>query len=379
MITCEVSYSSKNKEGETICGDTISIKRNAEREVISVSDGLGSGVKASILSTLTASMASTMVFNKVPIDEVFSSILSTLPVCKVRGISYATLCTALVDYKKKRCSIIEYEFPVVLFFRGHECIELKKAKRVIEGKEIYISNTEIREDDSLFVMTDGISQAGMGIPHFPFGLGLNNIKTELLHLLKNKVSHQEIVNYIVNLANRLDQGTRGDDALAAGLYFRELRVANVLVGPPEKPESDRSFVQKFMGLYGKKVVCGGTTGQIVEKVLGKTIDIDIFSITEKSPPIGYLEGIDLITEGIITLTHVYRYLENQDKEPGYGAKLLLNILEESDRINFIVGRAINPAHQNPLFSHDISLKFRLIRDISAILEKKGKLVNIEYY
>ena len=379
MITCEVSYASKNKEGESICGDTIRIRRDAQREAVSVSDGLGSGVKASILSTLTASMASTMVFNHVPLNEVVSSILSTLPVCKVRGISYATLCTVLVDYTRRTCAIIEYEFPVVLFFRGHVLLELKKSKRIIEGKEIYISRVDVEENDSLFLMTDGVSQAGMGIPNFPFGLGLENIKTELVHLLKNKISHQEIVTYIVNLASRLDKGTRGDDALAAGLHFREFRVTNVLVGPPEKPESDRFVVQKFMGLFGKKVVCGGTTGQILEKTLGKTIDIDIFSITEKSPPIGYLDGIDLITEGIITLSQVYRYLENQDRELGYGAKRLIGLIEEADCINFLVGRAINPAHQNPLFSHDISLKFRIIHDIATSLEKKGKLVNIEYF
>ncbi|HCF38056.1 MAG TPA: stage II sporulation protein, partial [Thermosipho africanus] len=116
MITCEINYASKNKKGEWVCGDSIKIKRNEEKCVVSVSDGLGSGVKANILSTLTATMATTMVFNDVPIKEVFTSIISTLPTCKVRKISYSTLATCLIDYKKKRCTIFEYEFPLIFYF-----------------------------------------------------------------------------------------------------------------------------------------------------------------------------------------------------------------------------------------------------------------------
>jgi hypothetical protein len=92
-----------------------------------------------------------------------------------------------------------------------------------------------------------------------------------------------------------------------------------------------------------------------------------------------MEGIDLVTEGIVTLTHVFRYLDGQQKEIGYGAKKIVEFLETADEVNFFVGRAINPAHQNPLFSHDISLKFRLIKDISDILKKQGKIVDLKYF
>lgn len=379
MITCEINYASKNKKGEWVCGDSIKIKRNEEKCVVSVSDGLGSGVKANILSTLTATMATTMVFNDVPIKEVFTSIISTLPTCKVRKISYSTLATCLIDYKKKRCTIFEYEFPLIFYFRDGELLNLKKIVKKVENKKLTVSEIDIKIGDSIFLMTDGISQAGMGTEMYPFGLGEENIIFELKNLLKNKVEHENIVKHMIRLAEKLDRYSKGDDALIAGLKIREKRVLTIMVGPPEDESKDRIVVEKLLNSRGKKVICGGTTGQIVERITGKNIDVDVRTISKNSPPIGYMEGVDLVTEGIITLTQVFRYYENQIEELGIGAKKLIEMLEDADVINFLVGRAINPAHQNPLFTHDISLKFRLINDISKILEKRGKIINLEYF
>ncbi|MBB6062639.1 hypothetical protein HNP65_001077 [Thermosipho japonicus] len=379
MITCEINYASKNKKGEWVCGDSIKIRRNEEKCVVSVSDGLGSGVKANILSTLTATMATTMVFNNVPIKEVFTSIISTLPTCKVRRISYSTLATCLMDYKKKRCTIFEYEFPLIFYFRDGELLNLKKIVKKVENKKLTISEIDIKIGDSIFLMTDGISQAGMGTDMYPFGFGEENIIFELKNLLKNKVEHENIVKHMIKLAKKLDRYSKGDDALIAGLKIREKRVLTIMVGPPEDERKDRLVVEKLLNSKGKKVICGGTTGQIVERITGKNIDVDVRTISKNSPPIGYMDGVDLVTEGIITLTQVFRYYENQIEELGVGAKKLIEMLEEADVINFLVGRAINPAHQNPLFTHDISLKFRLINDISKILEKRGKIINLEYF
>ncbi|WP_126992877.1 SpoIIE family protein phosphatase [Thermosipho globiformans] len=379
MITCEINYASKNKKGEWVCGDSIKIRRNEEKCVVSVSDGLGSGVKANILSTLTATMATTMVFNNVPIKEVFTSIISTLPTCKVRKISYSTLATCLIDYKKKRCTIFEYEFPLIFYFRDGKLLNLKKIVKKVENKKLTVSEIDIKIGDSIFLMTDGISQAGMGTDMYPFGFGEENIIFELKNLLKNKVEHENIVKHMIKLAEKLDRYSKGDDALIAGLKIREKRVLTIMVGPPEDESKDRLVVEKFLNSKGKKVICGGTTGQIVERITGKNIDVDVRTISKNSPPIGYMDGVDLVTEGIITLTQVFRYYENQIEELGVGAKKLIEMLEEADVINFLVGRAINPAHQNPLFTHDISLKFRLINDISKILEKRGKIINLEYF
>ncbi|QAV32596.1 Stage II sporulation protein E (SpoIIE) [Fervidobacterium changbaicum] len=379
MLTSEIYYAQKNKAGEEVCGDTVKVKKTEEKTVVSVSDGLGSGIKASILSTLTASMSTTMVLNDVPISEVFSSIISTLPTCKVRGISYATLATCYVNHVTGDCHIFEYDFPIVLFYRDGQFVELEKKEHKIQGRTVLESSIQIKPDDVVFLMTDGISQAGMGTAKYPFGFGIENIKYELKNLMDNKVDLESITNHLVRLAEALDRGSKGDDATVCAIKIRERRNLTIMVGPPEKKEHDKIVVEKLMNSEGKKVICGGTTSQIVEKILGKKVEIDFSSISEYSPPIGHMEGVDLVTEGIITLSQVFRYYENQDTTLGVGAQKLIDLLEESDIITFLVGRAINPAHQNPLFSHDISLKFRIIHDIAAILQQRGKVVKIEYF
>ncbi|WP_448521321.1 SpoIIE family protein phosphatase [Pseudothermotoga sp.] len=378
MLTCQIEHAKKSKPGEEICGDSICVKKSSSRVVACVSDGLGSGVKASILSTLTTKMAATMLFHDVPFDEVFTSILKTLPTCRVRGISYANLCCVVYDATINECTVVEYEFPVVLYLRNGELVNLKKEERNIEGRSISLSKITPQENDLLFVMTDGVSQAGMGTPYFPLGFGLKNILKEIQSLLKHRLPPGDIVRHLVKLAEHLDKDTRGDDALAMVAQFRPLHVLNIFVGPPEDKSKDEAMVKRFLSLPGKKVICGGTTAQIFERVLNKKVQIELDTISFDSPPLGKLEGFELVTEGIVTLTQVFRYLENQQNEVGLAAQRLLNLMFEADEINFVVGRAINPAHQNPLFSHDVSLKFRLVHDVARILRERGKIVNIEY-
>lgn len=379
MLTCDVSFAFKNKEGEEVCGDSIKIKRSEDKVVVTVSDGLGSGIKASILSTLTASLTTTMLFNDMPLEEVMRSILSTLPKCKVRDISYANFCSVLFNSIENTCYIAEYEFPVVLLFRNGEFIELEKRKTIIEGREVKESFFVPSEGDFLFVMTDGVSQAGLGTKLFPLGLGVENIKKEIINLLRYKLSPREIVEHLIEKAKKLDKGIKGDDALCCTLHFRVFNRLNVMVGPPSDPNLDEIVVNKFINLPGKKVICGGTTAQIVGKILRKEVNLDLKTISDDSPPIGYMDGVDLVTEGIITLTQVFRYLDGQVNQLGYGARVLVELMEKADEIYFIVGKAINSAYQNPLFSYDMSLKFRIIQDIAEILENKGKIVKVESY
>jgi len=378
MLTCEINYAFKNKQGEEICGDSICVKKGERRIAVSVSDGLGSGVKASILSTLTTSMATTMLFNNVPTDEVFSSILATLPVCKVRGISYANLCSVVFDTETNVCHIVEYEFPVVLYFRDKKLLQIDKKQITVLGRKIFFYEISPVQGDLLFLMTDGVSQAGMGTDNFPLGFGVQNIVREIKVLLENRINSLSIVRHLVKLTERLDKGTRGDDALVAAIHFKPLEVVNLFVGPPEDKSKDEEIVKKFLSRKGKKIVCGGTTAQIFERVLEKKVKLDIMSFTEELPPIGKMDGIDLVTEGIVTLTHVFRYLQGQQEKLGYGAAMLTEMLLKADEINFTVGEGYYPAHQNPLFSHDISLKFRLVQDIAQILTKMGKIVKVEY-
>lgn len=379
MLTCDFNYLSKNKAGEEICGDSLKILKDEIKACATVSDGLGSGVKANILSTLTSTIATTMVFNDVSLEEVLRSIISTLPICKVRRISYANFCIFNYKTANNDCTIIEYEFPIVLYYRQGKLMDLKKERVEIFGKEIFVSKMQPEKGDTIFLMTDGVSLAGMGTKQFPLGFGSVIIAKEISNMLKSEIKPQEIVKYVINKVIKLDEGTTGDDAMVLSISFREPRILNVMVGPPSKPELDEFVVNKFINSPGRRVVCGGTTGNIISRVLKKPIKVDLASATENSPPVAFMENVDMITEGILTLTQIYRFYEGQQDELSEAQKLFLKFIEESDTVNFFVGRALNPTHQNPLFSHDISLKFRLIKDLSQILKEKRKIVKTEYF
>lgn len=187
-----------------------------------------------------------------------------------------------------------------------------------------------------------------------------------------------IVEYLIKKAQKMDEGTKGDDALCAALSFRPFNRVNIMVGPPSDPSLDEEVVKLFINLPGKKIVCGGTTSQVVSRVVGKEVILSK-SLRKNSPPIGYMEGVDLVTEGIVTLAQVFRSLSGQIENIGRGADLLLKILDKADSVHFIVGKAINPVYQNPLFSYDLSLKVRVVEDIARLLREKGKMVDIEYY
>jgi hypothetical protein len=378
ILTCDIFYSLKNKAGEEICGDTIRIKRSENRVAVTVSDGLGSGIKASILSTLTASLATTMLFNNVDLEDVVKSIIATLPKCKVRDLSYANFCSVLFNADNSTLYLAEYDFPVVLLFRKSAPLDLPRKKVVIEGREMFETELQVEDGDVLFIMTDGVSQAGLGSNLYPLGFGIDNIRKEISNLMRSKLPPNSIVEYLIKKAQKMDEGTKGDDALCAALSFRPFNRVNIMVGPPSDPSLDEEVVKLFINLPGKKIVCGGTTSQVVSRVVGKEVILSK-SLRKNSPPIGYMEGVDLVTEGIVTLAQVFRSLSGQIENIGRGADLLLKILDKADSVHFIVGKAINPVYQNPLFSYDLSLKVRVVEDIARLLREKGKMVDIEYY
>ena len=86
----DISVISRNKNGETLCGDQCALEWDGNDATVILSDGLGSGVKANILSTLTATMLTTMLKGSVPIDECVTTVAETLPMCKERKLAYAT-------------------------------------------------------------------------------------------------------------------------------------------------------------------------------------------------------------------------------------------------------------------------------------------------
>ena len=324
-LCADIGWKSINHEGEQLCGDHVDIVEQNERStVIVLADGLGSGVKASILSTLTSKIISTMMAEGLSLEECVSTIAATLPICSVRGVAYSTFTIIhLID--NSTVELMQYDNPQIIMIRNCENYEYPRNELHIDGKSIYHSTIKLQENDILIAMSDGCSHAGMGLS-YNFGW-----------------KREDIADYMTTFASK----------------------------------------------EGKHIICGGTTSSIAAKYLRKPLNVSLNFEESDIPPTAELEGVDLVTEGVITVNRVIEYAKDAlDKNEKYeywsthrdGASLICRILfEEATDINFFVGRAVNPAHQNPDLPINFNIKMNLVEELSECLRKMGKRIKVSYF
>lgn len=384
----EIYFESINKYGEELCGDKVEVIKSPLKTIFVFADGLGSGVKANILATLTTKIAATMLKEGSLIEDTVKTIVATLPVCRVRKIAYSTFTIVEISADGK-CSIINYDNPPVFFIRNGKVLDIPVKHREIDGKIIKESHIYLKENDVIVVVSDGIVHAGVG-GILNLGWQWENIANYLEKIIKNDTKPVEIVKLLVTITNNLYMERAGDDSTCAAIKIISPQKVNIMAGPPLNPEDDVNVVNSFIKKPGKKIVCGGTTAQIVAKNLNKPLITSLEFIDPDVPPIAHIDGIDLVTEGVLTLTKTLEKLNNifsgeielnellHHKKMDAATRLAIMLLEATD-ISFIIGNAINPAHQNPDFPKNLSIKQNVINGIVNILEKMGKFISVESY
>lgn len=387
-LCADIGYKSINHYGEELCGDHVDIvEGNDGSTVIVLADGLGSGVKASILSTLTSKIISTMMAEGLPIEECVATIAATLPVCSLRGVAYSTF-TIIHLMDNEAAEIIQYDNPHVIVIRNEVNYDYPKTEMNIGGKKIYKSTIKLRENDMFVAMSDGCPHAGIGTA-YNFGWKRDEIIEFIETIAPVGYTAKTMSTMLVDECNKLYGNRPGDDATACIVKIRKREPMNMLFGPP----SNRSDCDRMMSLFfskeGKHIICGGTTSSIAAKYLGKPLKASLNFERSDVPPIAEIEGVDLVTEGVITVNKVLEYAKDYlDKNEMYeqwnfkrdGASLISRLLfEEATDINFYVGRAINPAHQNPDLPINFSIKMNLVEELSACLRKMGKRIKVSYF
>ncbi|ERI94475.1 stage II sporulation protein E [Clostridiales bacterium oral taxon 876 str. F0540] len=385
----DVDYASINKYKEELCGDKVEIIRNENSVIIVLADGLGSGVKANILSTLTSKIIGTMLSMGSTIEEAVETIASTLPVCKVRDLAYSTF-SILQIYENGEAYLVEFDNPSAIRLKKGRHVVIDKEEREIEGKLIKESRFLMSPDDVIILITDGAIHAGVG-EFLNLGWQWENVKEYAERIYKKDMSVKNISNTLLSACDSLYAGKAGDDTTVVAVKLRNAQPVNVLIGPPSDKNMDSYVVDRFISQQGKKVICGGTTAQIVSKVTGKEIATSFNYIDPSIPPTAKIEGIDLTTEGVLTmykaLEYAKKYLSSENviqdfsdinKEDG-ASKLAKLLLEDSTEVSFLVGRAINPAHQNPDFPLNLGMKLKLVNDMENCLKQLGKKVFVEYF
>ena len=387
-LCTEIGYQSLFKHGEQLCGDHIDIIDQEDgTKIIVLADGLGSGVKASILSTLTSKIISTMMASGISIEECVATIASTLPVCSVRRVAYSTF-TIMKITPFNEAEIIEYDNPGIIFIRDGEHIELPKTELNIEGKKIYKSKVTLEENDVFIMMSDGCIYAGVG-KTLNFGWKRSDIIETMKMLPQVGYTAKTLTTILLDECNKLYEGEPGDDTTVCTVRIRKREPMNLLFGPPSNPDDCNKMMSLFFSKEGKRIVCGGTTSSIAAKYLGKPVIPSLNYSDPKIPPTAEIDGVDLVTEGVITINRVLEYAEDYLKDnESYtkwcykkdGASLIARMLfEEATDINFYVGRAINPAHQNPNLPINFSIKMQLVTKLTECLKKMGKNIKVSYF
>jgi len=375
---------SLNKKGEELCGDKIKYLKTDKQVIAVLSDGLGSGVKANILATLTTEILLTMLEAEVPLEEVIKTVIATLPICQVRKIAYSTFTIIRVDCVTNHFTVINFDNPNFLYFKRGKAIALSTRTEEILGRKIIIAEGDLERDDFLGAISDGVLYAGMGIA-LNFGWGLNSIIEHIEGVLIRKThTARTIVQDVIEKTYSLYQGEIGDDATFMGIYIRRRNPLIIFTGPPLEKESDRTHVEQLLNFDGRKVICGGTTGNIVANYLNETVEMDLSTMRKELPPIGMLSCIDLVTEGILTLSKATEYIKScrcdlsRLKADNNGAYLLAREILQADSIVFLVGQRINEFYQNPLLPKNISIRRSLIEDLVQFLRSHQREVEIEY-
>ncbi|MBI9103696.1 MAG: SpoIIE family protein phosphatase [Spirochaetales bacterium] len=383
------SYQIK-KNGESAPGDAfLSRKVEGRQRIISVlSDGLGSGIRANVLSSLTATMALRSVEKDLSVLKTAELISRTLPICSIRQISYATFTIVDID-EQGDVQILEYDNPHFILIRNNEASI--PDEQTICFKPETVNRNEIRSckfraqpGDRLIFFSDGVTQSGLGTAPWPLGWGEENVRDFICKILRKEpeISSDKLSRKIVRESLKNDVYKAMDDITCGAVYFRKPRRLLIVSGPPYNAERDPVLAETIRDFQGRTIISGGTTANIVSRELDRPIHVDLTSLYPDIPPVSGMEGIFLVTEGIITLGRVSEYIKDSGREiqpEGDPAERILAAMIDSDIIEFIIGTRINDAHQDPNMPVELEIRRNIIKKIAeAIKTKHLKEVHISY-
>ncbi|HWQ30003.1 MAG TPA: SpoIIE family protein phosphatase [Negativicutes bacterium] len=385
----DVSYNSLIKYGEELCGDKVEVVRTGDSVVIVISDGLGSGVKANILATLTCKIAATMLTEGVSLPETVDTIMQTLPVCSVRKLAYSTF-TIIKIHDNGQVYVAEYDNPpMFLIPKDKEDLKMQNSAMEINNRVVKESSFLLNEGDALTVVSDGVVHAGVG-GVLNLGWQWGNVEDYLVRQAKREKCAANICKSLLDACYELYAGKPGDDATVVTVKLRHAEEVDLFTGPPKNPCNDSWVMDKLRHAKGRRVICGGTAAKIAARELHEEIVTNLDFYDHDVPPTAHIKGIDLVTEGVLTLRKTIDKLQaymssdtSQDARKGYegldGASQLARLLlEDCTQLNLWVGKAVNPAHQNPDFPLDLGIKLKVVSELADIMEKLGKKVQLTY-
>ena len=388
----EMEASQFTKTGQAACGDDVRFEtiERENRHLVALSDGLGSGVKAHVLATMTTSMAIRFLASNIPTLEAAEIIMDSLPVCEVRKIGYATF--SLFDFRLGgRARITEMGNPGYIHLRGVEEVKPLVDETVVSehwpDREVRECEADFQCGDRVIMCSDGVTQSGLGVrKDMKFGWRRSGVmKFAQTEIAQNpEVSAHDLAAAIAREALLITPGGCKDDITCCVVYLRHPRVMRILTGPPFYREHDAEYARQALLGPDHVVVCGGTSANILERELGVKVKLNLADMRSSGglPPVGRMEGIGIATEGILTLGRVLGALEEKrptEHEPA-AVRAIIDRMMRHDRIEFVIGTKVNESHQDPNIPQDLELRRSVIRRMATALERNyRKQVKIDFY
>ena len=386
----KAAYRSLTKVHEELCGDDVQMRNDEKCFVLVLADGLGSGVKANILATLSATIIGEMLIQGMDLSEAVATLVATLPECAERHIAYATFA-ALTIHPDGKAQLAEFDHPQSALFRDHRELPLKRTSSVIEGKTIFEARFNVFPDDILLCFSDGIEHAGLG-NILNFGWTRQEIIRSIEEILTDTSDPTHLAQRLIDQVDALYHGEAGDDATVAFCKVTGNEETSILVGPPSKPDQDHKIVYEWLSHPGVKIVCGGSTASMVARELNQPLTVGEIYPNASIPPSANIRGVNLVTEGVLTLSRTRDLLRHAslttttfqklicDESSDAATVLARTLLEGPVKIRFMLGLAENPAHQaEKSLMISLNAKLNLVREIAEELRKQMKLVTIEMY
>lgn len=389
-VSIDVAWKSLNKHQEELCGDKVEVLKTDDSDIVILADGMGSGVKANILATLTSKILGTMLHEGAALESCVETVARTLPICKVRKVAYATF-SILQIFHSGEAYLVEFDNPSCVFIRDGKLINYPYETREIEGKKIHEYRFTVKKNDCFVLMSDGVIYAGAGAILDLEGWTWDAMAEYTLKCTKQTLSASRLAVMLSQACSELYEEKPGDDTTVAVARVIERRIVNIFTGPPAKKEDDERLMHDFMHTEGKKVVAGGTSANIAARVLGKEIVTKADTSSPDVPPMASIDGIDLVTEGVITLGKSLKLLKKyvrdefdaeffDELDADNGASRLAKLLiEECTELNLFVGTAVNAAHKETALNFDLSMRQNLVEQLVRTAEEMGKTVKAAYY
>ncbi len=376
----EHTVKQEKKVNQRVLGDYCLSSRTPTMSIFVLCDGIGSGIYANIAAIVCANRLVELARHEFSFRSACEIVADSMHRARTEEMPFSAF-TAVRILNDGNFTIYTYESPnPILISEG--TAQVMKPRFYTAGYEIIgESFGTLRENESLFLCSDGVTQAGMGAKYV-FGIGANGIADYLNHELAESADWQLKLDKIVELTKKISGGYAADDTSILLIHRRKAVSLTILSGPPEQKNSDQEFVARFMAQEGLHIICGSTTADIVARELKRKVQMVEGSLSLGSPPEYIMQGIEMVTEGAVMLNQVYNIIDEPiahltDSTP---VERLCKYLLQADSITFMIGNALNDAHTSLLFKQvGVKPRSTTMKLIKEKLEQMGKLVIEENY